>query len=256
MIMLSSQAAFAQDAEGDAAKMAKLAQNPIAAAISVPFQYNFNFGYPPEDQIGGLFIVQPVIPLILSRSWNLIVRPIIPIVSVPLSNGDSKTALGDINFQTYFTPAKAGKVIWGIGPTFTVPSAGDDMLGSEKFSLGPGLVVLKMGRPWVYGCLLNNQWSVTGYERRADVNIMSFNPFLTYNLPAGWYISTSPIMTANWEADDDNVWTVPVGAGIGKVFRAGKQACNGKISYYYNAERPDSAPVSQLQFQLVLLFPT
>jgi hypothetical protein len=25
-----------------------------------------------------------------------------------------------------------------------------------------------------------------------------------------WYLTTSPLVTANWEADEDNRWTVPI----------------------------------------------
>ena len=40
----------------------------------------------------------------------------------------------------FFSPAKPGAVIWGVGPTFTIPTATDSKLGSGKFSLGPTAV--------------------------------------------------------------------------------------------------------------------
>jgi len=36
--------------------------------------------------------------------------------------------------------------------------------------------------------------------------------FVNDNLPDGWYLTTSPTVTANWKADKaSDVWTVPVG---------------------------------------------
>jgi hypothetical protein len=49
--------------------------------------------------------------------------------------------------------------------------------------------------------LINNLWSFAGDEDRPNVNAMRLQPFFNYNLPEGWYLTTSPIITANWEAD-------------------------------------------------------
>ncbi|MFT5729536.1 MAG: hypothetical protein ACI8PB_003707 [Desulforhopalus sp.] len=37
-------------------------------------------------------------------------------------------------------------------------------------------------------------------------------------LSNGWYLTSAPIITANWEADSDNRWTVPFGGDSGKSF--------------------------------------
>ena len=55
-----------------------------------------------------------------------------------------------------------------------------------------------MQGPWVLGGLMNNQWSVGGWGDQA-VNAMPLQPFVNYNLPAGWYLTTSPILTADWK---------------------------------------------------------
>jgi hypothetical protein len=39
-------------------------------------------------------------------------------------------------------------------------------------------------------------------------------------------VSTSPIITADWEADDDDTWTVPMGGGFGPLIRIGKLPVN------------------------------
>jgi hypothetical protein len=48
-----------------------------------------------------------------------------------------------------------------------------------------------------------------------DVSQMVIQPFVNYNLPDGWYLSSVPLITANWEASSGNTWTVPVGGGGG-----------------------------------------
>jgi hypothetical protein len=61
---------------------------------------------------------------------------------------------------------------------------------------------------------------------------------LNYNLPNGWYLTTSPVITANWEARSDNRWTVPIGGGIGRIFKIGDQPVNANLTAYTMSSRP------------------
>jgi hypothetical protein len=118
------------------------------------------------------------------------------------------------------------------------PTATDEVLGSERWSAGPTAVVLTSRGPWVLGALVNHLWSFAGDDSRADVNQTLIQPFVNYNLPRRWYLTSSPIITANSEADEDDRWTVPVGAGIGKIHRLGKLPVNVQVAAYYNVVRP------------------
>jgi hypothetical protein len=60
------------------------AQNPVASLISVPIQENFNFNNGPADRTQNVLNIQPVIPLSVSKDWNLIVRWITPVIYQPL----------------------------------------------------------------------------------------------------------------------------------------------------------------------------
>jgi hypothetical protein len=251
----------ARAADDDATELAKKTQNPVADLISVPFQSNFNFDTGEKDATVYVLNVQPVIPIKLTPEWNLITRTIIPIINQPSlfpgpnSISGSAWGLGDINPSLFLSPAKSSGFIWGVGPTFTLPTATDSKLGSGKFSLGPTAVALTIEGPWVVGALINNQWSVTGWGNK-DVNQMLLQPFVNYNIGQGWYLTSSPIITANWEAHDGDTWTVPVGAGVGKLFKLGKLPINTSLQAYYNAERPTFASDWQLRFQVQFLLPT
>jgi hypothetical protein len=234
----------------------------VADLISVPLQNNWNFGAGfDHDRTIYVLNVQPVIPINLSEEWNLITRIIMPIINQPnlspssggLVPSTTGTGFGDFNPTFFFSPAKPGALIWGIGPTMTLPTATDRNLGAGKFSLGPAGVVLTMQGHWVFGALMNNQWSVAGWGDK-NVNAMLLQPFVNYNLPDGWYLTTAPIITADWKADKaGDVWTVPLGDGFGKLFRLGqifpmeghpiaKLPINTQLAACGNVARPEFGP--------------
>jgi len=254
---------LAQDKSAE--DLAKAAQNPIAAMISVPFQFNTTFNYGIDSlqkrDTQYLMNIQPVIPITLNEHWNLISRTIVPVISQPLSIGDASPIGGIANIQEslFFSPSKPSKVIWGVGPVFQFPTATNHMLGSSKWSGGPGFVVLTMPGKWVIGALAQNVWSFAGPSGEKSVNQFLFQYFINYNLPKGWYLSSSPINTADWtQADNKDKWTVPIGIGAGKIMRWGKQPVNLLLQYYYNAIRPTGAVPSgpyAIRFQVQFLFP-
>lgn len=250
--------ARAQDTARSAEELAKAAQNPVADMISVPFQFNTNFGYGPYDETQEVINIQPVIPISLSPDWNLITRTIVPVISQPRlsTDGDRTFGLGDTTPTFFLSPAHAGKFIWGVGPAFLLPTATDKDLGSGKWGAGPSAVGLVMDGPWVYGALINNIWSFAGDSDRPAVNQMTLQPFVNYNFKDGWYVSASPIITANWMAEADDRWTVPLGGAVGRVFKVGKQPLNAQLGAYYNAVAPDDiGPSWQIRAQLQFLFP-
>lgn len=252
-----------QDADGN---LAAQAQNPIANLISLPFEQSTGFGVGPENGTVGSITAKPVIPFGLTEDWNVITRTIIPVIRVPgsveglgiLPEGEgsgTSFGLGDINTTAWISPSEAGKVIWGIGPSMTVPTATDSLLGTQKLSLGPSIVVLVQPEDLTVGLLSRQLWSVAGKDNRTDVNQFLLQPILTRNLWEGWYLNSSPVMTADFNADEGDVWTVPVGGGFGKIFRIGNQPVNAKVTSYYNVLRPTNGPDWSLNFQLTFLFP-
>jgi opacity protein-like surface antigen len=236
--------------------LAKQSQNPIADLISVPFQSNTNFNAAPFNRTQEVLNIQPVIPLHMNADWNLISRTIMPVVSQPNPISDSNTnGIGDITQEFFVSPTHPGPLIWGVGPVFTIPSATDPLLGTGRVLLGPTAVALVTPGHWVIGVLVNNQWSVGGNPLRPSVNEFLAQPFINYNMAHGWYLTSSPEITANWLAAPGQQWIVPVGGGFGRLFKIGDQPVSASIAGYYNVVRPTGSPSWQLRTFLSLLFP-
>lgn len=258
LFLLCSGYAFSQEKEQEPAAGGDLQskiQNPIANLISIPFQNNTDFGIGPDNRTRNTLNIQPVIPFTLSENLNLITRTIIPIMSQPVGPSDNEFGLGDISLSLFLTPANPGKIIYGGGLALGLPTATDAYLGSEKWTAGPSIVALYQPTGWTIGTLIQNSWSYAGADDRGDVNFFYSQVFITKNLEKGWYVNTAPIITANWEAPTGEQWTIPLGAGFGKLFRWGKLPINAQAGYYVNLEKPTGGPNSQLRVQATLLFP-
>ena len=61
----------------------KISQNPVGNITVLPFQSNFNYGVGPYTRLQYNLNVQPVIPIMISPSLNLVARTIVPIVNQP-----------------------------------------------------------------------------------------------------------------------------------------------------------------------------
>ncbi len=240
--------------EDETSELARAAQNPVASMISLPFQNNTNFGFGPRDKTQNIMNIQPVLPFELNEDWNLITRTIVPVISQPAFTPaqDREFGLGDTVFTAFLSPKDSGEWIWGVGPALLLPTSTDDRLGAGEWGAGPSAVVLTIRGPWVVGSLFSNVWSFTGDEQ---VNLFTWQPFVNYNLDDGWYLTSAPLITANWEADSDDTWTVPLGGGVGKIFRIGNQPMNVSAAVYYNVEKPDFGADWQMRVQVQFLFP-
>src|SRR5947209_20490291 len=97
-----------------AAELAKKLANPIASLISVPFQSNLDLGIGNYNGSKMVVNLQPVIPISISKNWNLITRWIMPIVSqYDIKAGKTNEAgLGDAVISGFFSP-KSGGITWG-----------------------------------------------------------------------------------------------------------------------------------------------
>jgi len=246
-------------AEMSADELAKLAQNPVGNLISVPFQNNTNLNYGPQKGTQNILNIQPVIPISVNRDWNIITRTIVPVIWMPAMGPgiDSLNGVGDTVVTAFLSPANPGKWIWGLGPVVQIPTNSNSELGNKNWGLGPSAVVLHLdhGSPWVYGALFNNVWSVSSSREGGSYNNFLLQPFINYNFAGGLYLTSAPIIIADWKADSNQRWTVPMGGGVGKIFHLGKLPVNAQLSAYYNIVRPDNGPNWQIRAQAQFMFP-
>ncbi|MFD2890733.1 neuromedin U [Flavobacterium chuncheonense] len=240
---------FMSAQEEGAQDLANKIQNPVADLISLPFQNNTDFG---DDNTNTLNI-QPVLPFKISESWNLVTRTIVPIMSAPTIHDNNVTGIGNITLSALFTPSKPSSFIWAVGPSFMFPTVKEN-LGYDKLGLAPTFAMIYQANGMTYGGIFQNFFDVAGPSDAGDINLFYSQIFITKNLSKGWYINTAPIITANWEANSDQRWTVPLGAGFGKLFALGKLPINSQIGMYKYVEHPSDADW-QLRVQVTLLFP-
>ncbi|MGD2172077.1 MAG: transporter [Gammaproteobacteria bacterium] len=235
----------------DNSDLAQKLTNPIASLISVPIQVNYDDNYGADDEGTRTTVnIQPVIPFEFNDDWNLITRTIAPLIYQDdiIPGEGSQSGLGDINMSLFFSPKKPSEsgIIWGVGPVFVLPTATDDLIGSEKWSVGPAAVALTVRGPWTVGGLVNHVWSVAGDDDRDDISNTFVQPFASYTWPSAWTASIQSESNYNWETEK---WSVPVNLGLSKLVRFGKLPVSLQGGVGYWAESPDGGP-EDLRFRL------
>jgi hypothetical protein len=244
--------------------MARKLANPVGSVYSLPFEFTADHGAANGDAY--ILNLQPVVPITLNDNWNLISRTIVPFIDAPGTSagrpgnpepiyGERIFGMGDISESLFLSPAAPGKIIWGAGAMLGFPTATDDTLGSEKWTAGPTVVLLTQPAPWTVGILTGNLWSYAGASDRADINQFFFQYFINYDLGSGWYLTSTPTMTANWNADSSDRWMVPIGGGVGKVLKIGKLPIRTQLQGFYNVEKPTGAPDGSIMLTIQLVFP-
>jgi len=244
------------DEQARTAELAKKLNNPVASLISVPLQNNFDFGAGSTgDGFQYKVNVQPVIPISLNEDWNVISRTILPIVyQENIFGTSSQSGLAD-TVQSLFLSPKApthGGWIWGVGPVFLLPTATDDLLGSEKWGAGPTAVLLKQEHGWTYGVLANHIWSFAGESSRADVNATFLQPFLAFTTKTYTTFTLNTESTYDWE---NSQWTVPLNVMVSQLVKIGGAPVQFSLGARCYAEKPSDGPDWGLRFVVTLLFP-
>jgi hypothetical protein len=241
----------------DAAELAKKLSNPVAAMISVPFQYNYdqNLGLT-DDGHKSTLNVQPVVPISLNDDWNLISRTIVPIIwQEDIVPGTEQHGIGDVVQSLFFSPKEpTDGIIWGVGPAFLLPTGTDPLMSAEKWGAGPTAVALTQKDGWTVGALANHIWSFAGDEDRDDVNSTFLQPFVSYTTPDAWTFSLNTESTYDWNAE---TWSVPVNFQVLKLLTFGSQAVQLGGGAGYWAESPEGGPEGwRFRATMTFLFPT
>jgi len=234
VLAASLQPAAAQDAADLAMKMS----NPIAAVISVPFQFNWDREVGADrDGKRTTLNIQPVVPISLNDDWNIISRTIVPVVKqeIPALGDGSQSGIGDVVQNFFFSPKKPtdGGLIWGAGPVLLIPS-GSDYISADKWGLGPTGVVLKVDGPVTYGLLANHIWSVGGSGPQ-NISSTFLQPFFTYTLKSATSFTVQTEATYDWKSEQ---WNLPVSLAVGQILKLGSQPVQLTGAARYYADSP------------------
>ncbi len=262
-------------------EIARMMDNPLGN-LWIIFTENDLTRYRGDPAPGSKWInsllIQPIVPIPLTKNWNLVTRPIIPLVSAPLLRlnpptfGDCpgncntrpspenlllanvsssrETAWGDIMMWTMISPAEprelsdGAKFVWGVGPAFRFPTATEDQFGSERYSFGPSNVLMRLpprGGRWTLGLFHQHHlWSVGGNSDRARVKTSQIQYIYYYKLPwkGQWSLGAAPMIDVNWDADNDDKWSIPIGIGLSNTFFLGPMPVRVGVEFNWFVKSP------------------
>ena len=142
-----------------------------------------------EKWVNNLYF-QPVMPVSLTKDWNLITRPVMTLYQsqpYPTATGsiERTTHFGDTILAQVLSPAgtKPGS---GIAPTRIFPTAGSDLTGQGKWQIGPAVGGGYVTKKFMIAALVQQWWSFAGDSDRRDTNQMNLLPLIYYFFGEGW----------------------------------------------------------------------
>jgi hypothetical protein len=227
--------------EESASELNRQLTNPVSSIWSIANQFN-NFELN-NGQWSNNWNFQPVMPVSLTKDWNLITRPVMPfynIVPHEISPGEfaRDAGLGDLALLELLSPAHSGNWVLGAGPTAIFPTATSGFTGQGKWQLGPSVVVGYLTKQFFLGVFPQQWWSIGGEHGRPDTNQMNLQPIATLFFGEGWSIGYSGNILADWTAPSPDVWTVPVGLGLAKVVKLGRLPIKIQLAVQYMPVHP------------------
>lgn len=203
---------FAADVSAD--DMNK-SNNPLTPMAALNFHDYITSKIYGTDEDSNSFFLRGVLPHKLFGAPQ-IARLTVPYSSVPEPTGGSHVnGMGDINLFNIFLMGIPEFQV-GIGPYFVFPTASKDETGAGKWQVGAAATVIHPATWGIVGALLTYQHDYAGDEDRPTQNITTFQPFLIFNLPTGFYLRSTGIATFNWEV---GTYYFPLGFGLGKVWK-------------------------------------
>src|SRR5262249_40667671 len=230
-----------EDANKSASELNRELTNPVSSLWSIANQFNnfeLNNGHWSNN-----WNFQPVMPVSLTKDWNLITRPVMPfynIVPHPTISGEWErdAGLGDLTLLELLSPANSGNWVLGAGPTAIFPTATSGFTGQGKWQLGPSVVVGYLSKEFFIGVFPQQWWSIGGEHGRPDTNQMNLQPIATIFFGEGWSFGYSGNILADWTAPSPDVWTVPIGLGLGKVVKFGRLPVKIQLAVQYMPVHP------------------
>src|SRR5215469_14996582 len=252
-------AAESSDGEESASELNRKLTNPVSDLWSISNQFN-NFKLA-NGHWNNNWNFQPVLPVSLTKDWNLITRPLMPfynIVPHETAPGQFERAagLGDLAVVELLSPAHSGNWVLGAGPTFIFPTATSEFTGQGKWQAGPSVVAGYPTKKFFLGVFPQQWWSIGGQHGRVDTNQLNLQPIAALFFGDGWDVFYSGNILANWKAPSGDIWTVPIGLGVGKVVKLGRLPIKFTLSVQYMPVHPHiSGQEWDVQVQITPVLP-
>ncbi len=271
--------AYGDEGEMSLDEISRMLDNPLGNLWMIFTENQMQrFRGDPSDgsQWVNTLLLQPIMPIPLTDNWNLIARPILPFITAPKFDIDAEffgdcppncnsdpppsvnisssrhNAWGDLMGWTMLSPAEprtladGSKFVWGVGPAFRFPTATDDQFGSERYSFGPSSILMRLPSQearWTFGLFQQHHiWSFGGNSDRARVKTSNIQYIWWYQLPTETPISVgaAPMIDINWEADDNDKVSLPIGIGASTTFFVGKMPVRFGVEFDWYVVSPNS----------------
>jgi len=228
-----------------AEEIAQKLANPNTPMASLTFRLQhriFDGDLPDASQTGTALVFQPSFPFSLENGDVVFFRPAIPIqFSAPSPDPggmgfSSESGLGDIAFDVAYGRTTKTGMLYAGGVIVSLPTATNDALGTDRFTMGPEFMIGKLTKKWVIGAFPNHQWDVGGSGDK-DINLTTMQLFGTVLPGGGWNYGTSPIISFDHISDQ---WTIPLNLTVGKtvVWNGRPWKLSAELNYY--VEQADS----------------
>jgi hypothetical protein len=239
-------------------EIAKELSNPVTAlaSFSNDFQYRTYQGSLPDAdrQTSWIYELEASIPIPLRNGKNFLMSVTIPfnlnqpvwetwfghpiwevdrsyadflIRQSPQVTPDSGRFLrghdhvGDVSFDLAYGGVSGDGFISKYGMVFVLPSSQDLSAARQQFLMGPEVAFGKSADWGVLGASVTHFMRVSG-DSDFDTNETNLEVFFAYGLGNGWQITSSPVITYDWEADSGNELLLPIGGGISKTMMLGR----------------------------------
>lgn len=275
MVVACAMSASAQSApapEGEesspalsASELAKEISNPVTSIWQLQFQFNnLELESDPLSPVSGDWMYnlyfQPVMPVSLTDKINLITRPVFTLyqsVPYPTATGsiERETDFGDMILAQVLSPAGTEPWIWGVGPTWIFPTAGSDLIGQDKWQVGPAVGGGYITSKFMVAALAQQWWSFSGDSDREDTSHINILPLIYRFFGEGWSVGYSGAILADWKAESGEKWTVPLGLSLAKVVMLGRLPVQVQVGGQYFVEKPLGGPEWNCQLQITPVIP-